>query len=251
MFAFLFKMIQTLLFFFKDKLHLPGAVDTYSYSENDDDEPAQLTEAVLAGSSQNKMPGSTAEYSGRHPLAKRHRNMDFTKGSRAFGSKRANTTRIHAGCDLYAPVGSKVYAIDDGVVLHYYEYYSQTWALVVQHGDIVVLYGEVQPPKDAYKSISDRPDPAHMKGLPNGVGIGAKVYKDQHIAYVGQLRFLSTTTNKRSDYRYQMLHFEMYKGTEKGFLTQRKNTHYDFVPHGNYQRRKDLLDPTDFLTKVV
>jgi hypothetical protein len=245
--SFITNLLQILFNLFKNSKIGFGAVDIASYEDTD---PAELTTAVTKASGKEKLPEASGEYTGRHPLAKKYRNLDFLQGSRAFGSHRANTTRIHAGCDLYAPAGSKVYAIDDGVVLHYYDYYAQTWALVVQHGDKVVLYGEVQPPKDAYKG-TDVPDPSVTKGLPNGVRVGAKVYKDQHIAYVGQLRFMSTKTNRRFAYKHQMLHFEMYKGTEKGFLTQTKNKTFDFVPPGNYQRRRDLIDPSEFLKQVV
>ena len=40
----------------------------------------------------------------------------FRVSPRSFGSSRASGTRKHAGVDLYAPVGSEILAIDDGVV---------------------------------------------------------------------------------------------------------------------------------------
>ena len=69
-----------------------------------------------------------------------------------FGAPR-NGTRLHAGVDIYPPagVGSPVYAIEDGTVLKIEPFYTRatgevTYAMLVDHGDCVVNYGEVQPP---------------------------------------------------------------------------------------------------------
>ena len=48
-----------------------------------------------------------------------------------------------------------------------------------------------------------------------------------------------------------MLHFEVYWGSESGELSDPKNSEYPFVPaefkSKKFQRRKDLLDPTQYL----
>jgi len=44
-----------------------------------------------------------------------------------------------------------------------------------------------------------------------------------------------------------MLHFEMYKGTGTGYLSQTWNKKYDYVSGNKYKRRADLLDPTPYL----
>ena len=135
----------------------------------------------------------------------------YKEAPRHFGARRSKGKRKHAGCDLYAPVGTPIFAVADGVVLDFYEFYLESWALEVDHGDFVVRYGEVK------------------KTLPAGVKKGAKVFAGQHIANVGVLQGL----------KLSMLHFEMYAGTAKGALTQKGNP--------PYQRRSDLMDPTPYL----
>ena len=41
-----------------------------------------------------------------------------------------------------------------------------------------------------------------------------------------------------------MIHFEVYSGKATGSLTDTSNSTYDHVPNKNYQRRKDLCDPS-------
>jgi len=142
---------------------------------------------------------------------KRRPGYSYKKGARFYGAKRKGG-RLHAGCDLIAPVGTKIYAVADGVIHKYKNFYHQTHALVVIHtGGFVVRYGEVSP-----------------SGLAPGLKVGSKVKSGQFIAYVGQLSGGS-----------HMLHFELYTGTESGKLTVRSNK--------PYQRRADLVDPTNYL----
>lgn len=152
------------------------------------------------------------QYSYRHM-----RSRDGTEANgRAFGARRPNE-RLHAACDLIAPAGTAVRAIEDGHVLKGPTYfYSDTYYLVVRHSSgRVVRYGEI-----------DRHVPADIKP-------GAPVKEGQVIAHVGRLRSGSS-----------MLHFELYAGTEKGIeLTVRANA--------GYQRRRDLLDPTVLLDQLA
>jgi murein DD-endopeptidase MepM/ murein hydrolase activator NlpD len=123
------------------------------------------------------------------PLAA-YPTSDYTTGSRRFGSGR-DSGRSHAGCDLIAPTGTAIYAVDDGTVLQGpYAFYSGTDALEVTHTSFVVRYGEIQNAK---------------------VKTGDKVKKGQLIAEVGGLR---------------MLHFEMYQGNVSGPLTVRSRKPY-------------------------
>ncbi len=135
-------------------------------------------------------------------------------GTRWFGAPR-DDGRIHAGCDLLARPGTKVLAIDHGTVQYRADFYLGTDQLVVKHGNFIVRYGEVAKDKK-------------VKGIKNG----SVVKPGDVIAYVGRLK---------------MLHFEMYQGTETGYLTRRKNKDYKFVDPKNYQRRADLIDPTPYL----
>ena len=123
--------------------------------------------------------------------------------------------RRHAGCDLYAPAGSVVISVGDGIIIqNAYKFYGGTYALEVDYGEFVCRYGEI-----------DKEVPPHIKS-------GKSVTKGQIIGRVGKI-----------DGGIQsMLHFEMYTGKETGPLTNKKNP--------PFQRRLDLMDPTDFLNKV-
>jgi murein DD-endopeptidase MepM/ murein hydrolase activator NlpD len=140
----------------------------------------------------------------------------YKTGARAFASYRTRT-RSHAGVDLYHPHGSEIRAIADGVIIQpAYFFYDGTNALEVNHPGVgVVRYGEIS----SHKVIK--------------FATGQKVKAGQLIAYVGLL-----TSLKKS-----MLHFELYAGTARGPLTVRSN-----LP---YQRRKDLLNPTSLVDRLV
>ncbi|HSC69221.1 MAG TPA: M23 family metallopeptidase [Cellvibrio sp.] len=137
----------------------------------------------------------------------------YKSGMRKYGSNRANG-RKHAGCDLYAPIGTPVYAMDDGEVVNFYAFYLGTYALEIKHPDFVARYGEIG------RSAT-------------GIKNGSKVKKGQLIGYVGELKGLNMS----------MLHLELYSGNASGPLTVRGNK--------PYQRRKDLIDPTPILDKAI
>ena len=135
----------------------------------------------------------------------------YKTGQRYFGARRSKGTRKHAGCDLLAPEGTKVYAVADGkIVRGPYGFYRGTYAIEVEHEDFVVRYCEI-------------------KRTAKGLKRGSKVTCGQEIATVGRM------------FHSSMLHLEMYKGTSSGRLTNRSNP--------PYQRRDDLLNPTTYLDK--
>jgi murein DD-endopeptidase MepM/ murein hydrolase activator NlpD len=144
----------------------------------------------------------------------------FHKGSgkRWFGAPRDGGERQHAGCDLIAKAGTPIYAVAGGTVLRKVYFYSGTYELQVDHTFFIARYGEI------------------AKELADGVEEGKPVSEGQHIANVGQLNSGSA-----------MLHFEMYKGTSSGYLTQTWNKKYDYVDGSKFKRRPDLLDPTPYL----
>lgn len=147
----------------------------------------------------------------RFPFNRRP-GISYKTGGRYFGAQRSNG-RLHAGCDLIARPGTEIFAVADGVIGASYAFYSGTDALEVEHsGGFVVRYGEIS-------------------GLASGVRRGSSVTRGQLIAYVGQLNSGSS-----------MLHFEMYSGADSGRLTVRSNP--------PYQRRSDLIDPTDHLDRA-
>ncbi|MCY4444519.1 MAG: M23 family metallopeptidase [Proteobacteria bacterium] len=133
---------------------------------------------------------------------------DYTVDGRGFGASRAYG-RKHAATDLLEYSGYPVYAVADGKIIDFYYFYDGTNAIVVDHYDFVVRYGEVS--KMAYP-----------------LRVGTVVRSGQKIGFVGMLGSGNS-----------MLHFEQYTGELSGLLTVRKN--YPF------QRRKDLVDPTRFL----
>ena len=120
--------------------------------------------------------------------------------------------RKNAGCDLYAPEGTEILAIEDGTIIQGpYYFFDGTYALEVEHDSgYVVRYGEIR------------------QKVPRGITVGSRVSQGQVIAYVGFLVQL----------KLSMLHFEMYDGSKTGPLTQ---------SIGSYRRRSDLIDPTPFL----
>ena len=84
----------------------------------------------------------------------------------------------------------------------------------MDHTDFVVRYGEVTPE------------------LHKGIVQGAQVSAGQLIAHVGALTGSNAST----------LHFELYSGQGTGLLTVKNGN-----PPSPYQRRSDLLDPTQAL----
>jgi len=146
-------------------------------------------------------------------------SSDWTHSPRSYGSSRG--ARVHAGCDLYAHLGTWIHAVADGHVIQGpYPFYCETYALEVHHGSFVVRYGEIQ----SFTTVK----------------AGDKVKAGDRIAKVGHLVGIKVPSD--------MLHFEMYSGKASGPLTQRTGgAHYhDGRP---FQRRSDLIDPTPYLTR--
>ena len=191
-----------------------------------------------------KVPKSAAK--NHFPIPNQYRDTGYHAGVRSFGSSRSGGKRAHAGCDLYAPAGTKVYAVADGTVLNYYEFYGQTYAIEIQHNDCIIRYGEVQPPKKN-RFGDDGPPSELCNGMAPEIEIDGTIKRGQHIGFVGQLRLLNEKSGKIENYKECMLHIEMYSGKATGNLTDRDNLKYLHVPLRHYQRRDDLLDMTTFL----
>jgi|GEM_PF-2842002 len=152
-------------------------------------------------------------------------------GQVTFGWPRSGGTRAHAGVD-FAPLAAyrgssgnrpNVYAVADGVVVRYAPFYRGTNALeIVKDDGRIVRYTEIN-------RIAD-------------LNVGDRVYQGQVIAFIVPMIGLTRT----------MLHLEYYYGYDPagnpvtGSLTQNNPNNYYYVPVRNYQRRRDLLDPTFF-----
>jgi len=131
---------------------------------------------------------------------------------RAFGSPRDGGARSHAGCDLYAPAGTEILAIEAGTVTRgCYAFYDVVFALeITSASGRVIRYGEIS-------------------AAAPGIRLGSQVAEGQVIAHVGKMKTVAQA----------MLHLETYDGTGQGPLTDKGRA--------RFMRRADLADPTTFL----
>ncbi len=136
--------------------------------------------------------------------------QSYKTGGRRFGANRDDGKRKHAACDLIAPKGTEIYAVENGKVTYGpYLFYRGTYAIEFKlDSGKVVRYCEIEK-------------------VASGIAVGSTVTEGSLIAYVGKM------------YVDSMLHFELYEGTGSGPLTVRSNP--------PYQRRSDLIDPTSYL----
>jgi murein DD-endopeptidase MepM/ murein hydrolase activator NlpD len=138
---------------------------------------------------------------------------------RAFRCPRDGGKRLHAGCDLWVPIGTPVHACVAGKIHGSYPFYLGTWAVEIKAEDgSIIRYGEVQRPAL--------------------FPLGQPVEQGQQIALVGQCEGINEA----------MLHFEMYAGTMYGPLTSNFATD---VTSFTFKRRGDLIDPTEFLDDCI
>lgn len=139
----------------------------------------------------------------------------FNEGMRRFKAGRSGGKRLHAACDLYRYQDEPIMSVAPGKVIRpIYYFYQGTYALEVVHsGGFVVRYGEI------------------TGNLPSGIAQGKEVNKGQRIAYMGKVN---------SNCCRPMLHFELYSGEGSGALS---------VSGNGFNRRSDLMDPTDYLLK--
>lgn len=138
--------------------------------------------------------------------------------ARRFGAPRNGGARHHCAIDVYARRGDEVVACEEGRLLAFYGFCCgsppTSWALLVEHADKVVNYGEVAP--DSLRRL--------------GLSLGQSVSAGQTIAYVG--------VNPGGS---SMLHFETYA---PGI---RRNLRWP----GNTPAPRGLLDPTRYLLRLL
>ena len=131
-----------------------------------------------------------------------------------FGSRREAGKRLHAGCDLYCPEGTLVYAIGDGVVWEVSKtFYAGTGAISIIHNDRIVRYCEITPTKELK---------AGMK-----VGEGC----------------ILGTVKRCQGVKQPMLHIEMYTDPKR----RDSLTDLNRLP---FKRRNDVFDPTKWLESL-
>ena len=141
--------------------------------------------------------------------------LPFSYGGRKFGDPRDGQTRLHAGVDLLEYAGRPVFAVTGGKITDYYYFYDGTDAVVVDHGEFLLRYGEV---REMYGNLRE----------------GDVVKAGQKIALIG-------VSQSRG---FSMLHFEMYSGK----LGREPLTVLN--SGSRYQRRADLVNPTRFLRSL-
>ena len=129
--------------------------------------------------------------------------------SRRFLASRKKGARYHVGIDLYANHRDKVIACEDGKIINFYHFYHGAYALIVEHENIVINYGEVD--RNSLRA--------------NGLRIGSEVKAGQVIGMVGKMESSS------------MLHFETY----------RKGTRINLRWYKSKQAPSLLLNPTKYL----
>lgn len=167
------------------------------------------------GTSYPKWPVITNHKRGTEVAYKRKDGKYVGNPARAFGSKRADGARKHAGIDLYCKAGDIVIACEDGEVVGIQGFLGENAkAILIQnHSGNVCLYGEVA--KNSWKEF--------------GVSEGNFVEKGQPIARIG------ITPGGSS-----MLHFETYtKGTDE-------NTPW----YSNKKPPSNLRNPTKYLLQA-
>ena len=180
---------------------------------------------------------------GTFPLQRRP-TQSYSVGGVRFGDDRGDI--LHPGCDLIAPAGTEVLAVEAGEVIygprlffesgpHVKDAKSGAWVckagvtclwvydILIKHENFLARYGEV------------------AQTAAPGIFTGAKVEEGQVIGYVGA-QTVST-----------MLHFEMYGNpNDISYPTAKGNMQYlNFKPKKTYSRRKDLMNPMKYLDECL
>ena len=137
----------------------------------------------------------------------------FLTGAGRFGAIRDGGKRLHGGCDIYEKEGTEVVAIEKGVVRRISTaFYRNVGAIEIIHENYIARYCEIEP--------------LDFK-------IGEIVEEGQVLGKIKKIDGISQS----------MLHFEMYSNTKDTSPLSVKDIN-------EYGRRKDILNPTEFLTKL-
>lgn len=156
------------------------------------------------------------------PLPSLHNKKLIIERGAGFGAERKYKygKGKHCGIDIYAPAGSKVVAIEDGIIVRVSDFtgypsspqWRKTWYIMVEHNDKrVAVYGELRKPK----------------------------LKKGKIIMAGQLMgYVSKVLYGKNDYGSSMLHFELHKKGSR-------------IATDWYQKRpKHLINPTNYLKSI-
>jgi len=86
-------------------------------------------------------PVMTRSRKGREVAYKAIDGSTVGNAGRMFLANRGE--RYHAGVDLFGNPGDPVVACEDGKISNFYEFTKGTYALIVQHPEVTINYGEV------------------------------------------------------------------------------------------------------------
>lgn len=163
------------------------------------------------------------------------------RSGRSIGALRSSGSRSHAGIDLFGKHRDVVRAITSGQILSFYYFYRSTFALVIDHGDFVVNYSEVDADSlhrlglktPRYKPTQRHPMLTESSRTASQYSVlsryGSLVVAGQPIATVGKM------------FRSSMLHIEFY---ESGTIYNKK------WQSGSGSPPSGLLDGTDYLLNI-
>lgn len=166
----------------------------------------------------------TADGESFREMAEGTTGIPLTGHPGSFGHRR--TKHTHQGIDLYAPTGTPVFAVEDGLIVSVYKFtgehadpptpwWGNTWSVMIEGMSGVVNYGEIIP------------HPRLQLGAP--IERGAEVGRITPVLLKDKGRPMS------------MLHLELYRhGTREPADWQKEEE----VPDG-------LLDPTDHLVRIA
>ena len=143
------------------------------------------------------------------PIKVSTKPASYKSGAGAFGSNR--TGRKHAGCDLYAKVGTPVIASQDGIIRKISKpFYRNVDAVEITHETCIGRYCEIS--------------------ILESLKVGQSVKAGDIIGYVAKIDGISES----------MLHFELYDNQDDLLPLTNRNVQ-------PYQRRTDLVNPTKYL----
>jgi len=182
--------------------------------------------------------GSTSDsYSYLHIDISQEMELPLYPHVGAFGAKRRHDT--HRGVDLYAPVGTGVFAVEGGFIIPTKgfrpwtgkiadcEWWEDTWALIVEGKSGMVVYGEIQIEESIMKTREEI--------LNKGIG-DPRIYIEKGVKLGTVLRVLKKDKGRPTS----MLHLELRK---PGFY-RNIDKQWTEVPEG-------IIDPTPYLERSI
>lgn len=161
-----------------------------------------------------------------------------SKPGRGIGASRSNGTRAHCGIDIFAKHPDKILAMEDGIIVSFYQFAGETFALFVDHGDFVANYGEVS--RDSLVSLGLK-TPYYRERNKRAITATVQNYKQYPVAETGSIvkAGQQIATVGILPGRSSMLHLEFYSPGV------RFNHRWLNFPTGSHP--STLKNPTDYM----